>query len=366
MPLTASIVEVNVNGDIQAAIDALGSAGGIVQLGPGTYPITATLQISTPITLRGSGPNSTFLTAYGLGASTDVIRISSSGDLRSVELKDFQIIGTGTSGRYGVYIDTLVSAATVAYCNFENLWVQGLGTGAFFSEQHLTNPDGFFNSTISRCVLGGCVTLLRAGDSLTFRDNLFSRQGGGLDVTLVDGAGRFEVSGNVFISNPGIILRNSTIFAKIEGNFFEPAAGTTNPNADGASVSVLGDVASIASTLVLNNQFNTTPGTGGTAIYVGAASGTVVDGNKVLYGLATHKGLVVASSASYTTIGNNQFWGATYVDVVNSVRVQDASTTSIYPLSMNSPNATLSAKTTDDFVSYEDDYVMYDDTIVTY
>ena len=97
---------------IQAALDAAASAGGEVVLAPGMYRITATLQISSGVTLAGYGSTSTY-TDLGRAASVILKDGNFAGLLVSsfAVVRDLQVDGVTESGgnkcgyRYGYWMN---------------------------------------------------------------------------------------------------------------------------------------------------------------------------------------------------------------------------------------------------------------------
>ncbi|MET7477642.1 glycosyl hydrolase family 28-related protein [Streptomyces sp. NPDC005648] len=112
---------------IQAAINSLPSGGGTIFFPSGTYNLTSALTITSDISLRGQGAQSSILhqtstTAHGVYALT----------ARRMSFADLQLtgpgsgVGTGT----GIYLDTTGSA--VAQCQFNNVMVQQFGVDGIY------------------------------------------------------------------------------------------------------------------------------------------------------------------------------------------------------------------------------------------
>lgn len=100
--VTPSTVLVDTSADLQAAVDAMAAVapGGTIRLGPGTFTMSARLDLPKPLTtaypvsIIGSGNYSTTLDFSGLSADSDLVRINSG----SVQLENVRIVGRGVSG----------------------------------------------------------------------------------------------------------------------------------------------------------------------------------------------------------------------------------------------------------------------------
>ena len=100
MIIKASIILNDPASDIQAAIDSIGTGGGTIALGPGTFLMTAGLTFPTdrPVRLIGSGADITILDWIGMGATPNVdlikVRYSRSG-IEDLTIKGPSVAGTG-------------------------------------------------------------------------------------------------------------------------------------------------------------------------------------------------------------------------------------------------------------------------------
>jgi hypothetical protein len=337
---------------IQAAINS--STSGAVYLPSGGYLVSGTILVDRQIHLYGDGPTASVIyAAVGMSASTDVIRVSpdmtvaAKGGGRFVHMDNFGIISKGgTPARYGLFLDTLDAAQILGYCKFHRMYIDKFGSGSIFTDQHGTGEygddiDGLFNSIFSECWFSGVVKLHNASDSQVFRNNIFVGQDAGLDVNTLFYAAQLNIENNVFVSVPGIVVRRSTVHMKINNNYFEPLGGLANPTASHSLITILGDelgsestTNKIKGTYITNNIINMQPLTDTTTgIYVANAVGTRIDGNQINHGSTGQVGIVIDSTASYTTIGNNPQYGDTYIDLTQADRITDGSATTIELLS---------------------------------
>jgi len=98
MIVRPSVVYVDPNADLQAAMNALSVTGGVVQLGPGTFDVAATLTYPDNVAVRliGSGEEVTKLRFLGLPANSDCIKIRGGwSSLESMTVQGQTTSGTG-------------------------------------------------------------------------------------------------------------------------------------------------------------------------------------------------------------------------------------------------------------------------------
>ena len=221
MQVRARIKFVDVGADLQAAIDSLPAAGGIIQLAPGYYDITTPLLFPTdrPCVLRGAGP-----TEYGWGYGTIIHDLATNRDTDSLHLRfanqgvyDLAIVKNSTSGATGgVGIRVGYTASVLRHIFIENVHVISAGGYGILFEGAETNNDGRLTilSKVTNCnvqrgqagggvsVETGCTTidfhgcsfdtnagtniLLYATDNVTF-DNCISEDAGSNHVILAGG-----------------------------------------------------------------------------------------------------------------------------------------------------------------------------------
>lgn len=112
---------------IQAAIDALPAAGGVVKLTPGTYTLTSSLILRSGVVLVGEGLQST--TINYTGAAQAVKMATPASRSYGVQIKGINFTGTGTIG---------LDLASVSTGSFDDVLVSGFTTGI-----SLTGSNGF-------------------------------------------------------------------------------------------------------------------------------------------------------------------------------------------------------------------------------
>ncbi|MCP3895457.1 MAG: hypothetical protein GY706_12640, partial [Bacteroides sp.] len=126
---------------INAAISALGSAGGEVFLPEGTYAISDALSVSSYTTIRGAGAST--ILSLATGANTYVIGDADPASTeRNITIRDLKIEGNdaGNTGAdcYGVYLRDVTESAVI------NVWVDD-------TEDNGIQASNCNSSVIERC-----------------------------------------------------------------------------------------------------------------------------------------------------------------------------------------------------------------------
>jgi hypothetical protein len=117
---------------VQAALDALPADGGTVLLPPGSAGFT-TLRLPSNATLRGAGPNATFLKRLGAGSGGPAIAMKPGHPATRMTLDGFRLFGNGVGPTLnGIELGTEAPGTTdfALYSSLRNLVVTGCtGTG---------------------------------------------------------------------------------------------------------------------------------------------------------------------------------------------------------------------------------------------
>lgn len=217
----ADVIEVEVDGDIAAAIEAA-QEGDIVQLAPGTYTLAAQVEVGKPITVKGAGRLLTRIVSDG---STHRLFYLNNADavLSDMTLAD----ATANNGGAGVYINAgTLQDAVVRDCT---------NTGGYSGGVYVNN------GAVRRCILSGNVCSANGGGGVYTKGNAVventlaygneSAWGGGIYVesgsraavvncTFADNNGRLNgrdtydysgSSGGLFATNTifGVLLKNN-------------------------------------------------------------------------------------------------------------------------------------------------------------
>ena len=167
MIVAPTTVLVDPTADLQAAIDALGSGGGIVQLGPGTYPlITVGLTVPYGVTLAGSGMGTTYLEMDN--PNTDIVTVT--GAYATVRDLTITVKASARAAGTGVGLKLKASSsALMSECEFKNLNIFSTGSWgikicdisntyepADYSLGYIVGP-GFSHVTVFDCRSGGAL-----------------------------------------------------------------------------------------------------------------------------------------------------------------------------------------------------------------
>jgi parallel beta-helix repeat protein len=114
---------------IQAALNSLGSNGGIIWIREGTYVITSTIRVPGNVTLRGTG----FATKLILADSADqeVIANKHTEDYvdSNIVISNLQIDGNGAKQTPGAQVSTIFFSR-VSRSRVENCWIHGVAPGS--------------------------------------------------------------------------------------------------------------------------------------------------------------------------------------------------------------------------------------------
>ncbi|ROO82574.1 pectate lyase-like protein [Actinocorallia herbida] len=106
---------------IQAAIDALPSAGGVVWVPPGTYKITAALELRPYLALIGTGVNSSII-KQATGSADCLAGV----DVHHLTIKDLQLQGPGSGSGDGLVLTRSVEG-NVRYVRLDSVYVRLFG-----------------------------------------------------------------------------------------------------------------------------------------------------------------------------------------------------------------------------------------------
>lgn len=126
---------------IQACIDACNTAGGgIVYFPPGTYKITASINLPayTSIRITGAGPNVSSI----LVSANSVKAFNITGLAARVGIEDLWIGSTiARTGCYGIYVAGTSSAVPASEIYIRHVNIQNLNTGLYWSQVQLSKID---------------------------------------------------------------------------------------------------------------------------------------------------------------------------------------------------------------------------------
>lgn len=108
---------------IQATVDAIPAAGGVLYLPTGGYKLTSDILLKTGVTVQGDGSNATVLTQ----TATNKNGLTLSGDgPRYVSIRNLKLTGPSSGTGHGIQLTT-TTATAVASCDLTSLFISGFG-----------------------------------------------------------------------------------------------------------------------------------------------------------------------------------------------------------------------------------------------
>jgi hypothetical protein len=212
---------------VGAAVAAIASTGGRVLVGPGTYPLAASLALApradqTGIEVVGAGAQLTILTYAGADAAV-IIGDGSATDCRRTYLRHLSIVGT-SAGLAGVRFNS------TRFCGLDNVEISGFTIPGGASVRLLADVANYFN-VLKECKFNGSTYGVRldggtgvGANSNYIRNCHFSTHAS--DGVLIDAGDSNRVEDCEFNGGTatGVRLVNNAVGNVIMGNQFD---GTT-------------------------------------------------------------------------------------------------------------------------------------------
>jgi hypothetical protein len=259
---------------IQAAYEqagAIGGQGGVVQLSPGTFSVSATTTLDKgSVAIQGSGLDATIVKVAS-GANTSAFAYTGSSNIIFDSLRDFTIDGNrdfNTWG-YGIYIKPSGSATFWDF-TVRDVWTKEFSSdGLYMYDDHGLTLDHFlseFNDGNGETILGsGTDAGRQTGGTFLFN--------GGNGVSI--GATGFVFQGNVVGQNDGhgAAITGDDVVAT--GNFFSGDSYTTHTTAD--EINVTGSGGNISNNTI-NGEFSSRYGVN----VSGSSTGAIVSDNQIV------------------------------------------------------------------------------------
>lgn len=271
---------------IQAALDALPSAGGTVHLTEGTFIIATSININkSSITFEGSGWSTVVKAKVGL--NDHVIKFDNTNFIASCIFRSFKLDGDLLDQSSGNGIDAL--GATT--CIFDSIWFTAIKDYCLHFNGRADNSFGS-NNFITNCQF----------------TNGAKR---GIYIQRCD---ENKINGNLFTEISGYHIYDNSGSSVVSNNIFVGGAGFTT----GIGVYVL----NTSSTVISNNMFDAL---NDEFIYLDNSDDCIIVGNrmsKVAGG--TTKAIMLLDSADSTVISSNRVEGGTKYPYV--VKEQNSST----------------------------------------
>jgi hypothetical protein len=212
---------------VGAAVAAIASTGGRVLVGPGTFPLAASLALApradqTGIEVVGAGAQLTILTYAGADAAV-IIGDGSATDCRRTYLRHLSIVGT-SAGLAGVRFNS------TRFCGLDNVEISGFTIPGGASVRMLADVANYFN-VLKECKFNGSTYGVRldggtgvGANSNYIRNCHFSTHAS--DGLLIDAGDSNRVEDCEFNGGTatGVRLVNNAVGNVIMGNQFD---GTT-------------------------------------------------------------------------------------------------------------------------------------------
>lgn len=231
------------NVQIQAAIDALPTASGIVQLTEGTFSIAATITITKKISLVGSGIAITKLDAVS-GLNDWVITFVPSSDIYAY-IGHMYIDHNGTTQNAGGCIKAAGAVQSLFdHIHFDTPYSAGLqfdqiGVGQFGHHNRVTNC--LFDHGDNSAGDGRGIYLTNSDENMIVNCDFETMGGAGANPYAVhDASGINHIIGCVFVNGKTAIRIASSNGTRIEGNMFD-GIGRNGIDLNGSRCSVIGN-----------------------------------------------------------------------------------------------------------------------------
>jgi len=271
---------------IQAALDSLGSEGGMILIKEGTYVVSNTIRVPGDVTLSGVGYASKLVLADY--ADKEIIE-NKNGDAyvdSNIVIRDLQIDGNGGMQTHEAQVSAIV-LTNVTNSRVEGCWIHNvaqLGTNAAIYVLHSSNVTIRGNMIYDNRYAG---IFLRKGTNAIISNNWFYHNHRA--VYLID-HNYGIVEGNQIVSgDEGVRMYGDASYNLIEGNFFkdnhEEAVAVIHAECEGNFVTgnyMVGNVVHVwddgTGTVVRNNEGYRTENRG---------MASVVNGTYIPHGLAS-------------------------------------------------------------------------------
>lgn len=327
---------------INAGITSMSAVyGGILYLPPGVWYYNSDINVGVPITIQGSGKQTTFLRAMtntqnGLNILTD-----SAVTIRDLTL-DTSLTKTGGAGI--VVNGTGVGTTYNSHSRFDNVIVNGHYQGIYFTRAAYWTMtccaiagyvlDGVTVRNLGTADAGdsqiiGC---LFEGEGTSSGSAILLQSGGGLKITaskILGGTHGIHV--NIIDGTTGILVCNGNSIENLSGygGLFQRSAGaysfsiiklTGNEFADCASGSIAQSSSAFSDLSLIGNSF--IGDLSGNHVYLDGMARGLISGN-YFYGGSGTTDIYLTSNTSNLKIGPNQHIGS-------GVRINDLSSSTIY------------------------------------
>lgn len=233
----------------------------------------------------------------------------------------------GKRGRSCIYMD-FPQETNLSRLHMHNLYLlPGNDYSLVIDNNNVVNFQGVpANSVIEQCMFWEGTKLLKVGDSITIRNNVFRSSAGGREAIRLYISDTSGVASHCVITENNIDCVGGALYAirgrsiKFTYNNVELSAGAGTAN--GAIIDLDGSSGTMPWCEVSGNHigvFGTATPT--TAIRVNSSVGATIDKNTILSGIAVANAILVTASASDTDIGFNEIQ-SNYTNAINNAGVK--------------------------------------------
>lgn len=134
---------------------------------------SSSIVLTKMISIIGDGPAVSQLVYTGAG---DAVRINAqAGDNEGHVIRDIFIRpgADAGGGQYGIQVQ-LATGATYSYFKYDNVRIGNFNARGIWFNNIVSNQDGFFNGTVNRSIVANGLLGTKIGDSIAFRDVVFT------------------------------------------------------------------------------------------------------------------------------------------------------------------------------------------------
>jgi hypothetical protein len=305
---------------LQAAISATPS-GGWLFLSHGTYLVSSTLYITSPINFIGGGKGSIIYVSASFSDTEDVFSVNPTSDGSFLAFKEFQILPvSGTPSRYAFNFNG--ASSDINNLIIDHITIQQLGSYGIYFQGSGDAQGTPATSTVQNSVIVGGIVATNAGDTVRIINNVISGTGK-CDFSFQAGASTLLFKGNNCTVSGGIHLGTEVVSAQFIENEFETEVACTEVN--GAYLDIDGTSGSNTNSVIISrNSFQLTA-FDTIGIRVNYANSTNIFGNVFERGVPPAVDILVTANATGTLIGTNAWTsGGPYLSMI-----ADSSSTTI-------------------------------------
>jgi len=298
-----------------AALQNRISAQGYVPLTDGTYSISASLNISKPLSFEGVSPDTTVKVDASYPATTNIFTITPglTEERRNWKFSNYFIDGAvGNLAQDAFFID-LNAGTFLNKLTIENVISEFQFTGFFIQlDNPITNADGLFTGVVKDCWALNGIKLSNIGDSFIFSRNTISGDGIGVafDLRQIATASHIIIEDGNYTASGGALFCDAAFNLRFRNNQVE--CPFTFDGSNDAAISIThfdGGSVSLGCEITGNNV--NTQSNPKSCIRLIRAQETLIEGNSLFCNPSTGEHITISAGAIDTIIGNNLFFSST-------------------------------------------------------